>query len=56
MKPYIECLQQPLKSLFPKHGRLHYSLKLTLDPGDFVPDPSKLVAQGSDLGFCGLVE
>lgn len=41
-RPYPECSQHPLRRLIP-HGEIYCSLEFTIDPGEFVGDPSKVI-------------
>jgi len=40
-KPHIKCIENRPKPRIPNHDQIHRSLKLTLDSGEFVCDPSK---------------
>ena len=52
-KPYIEFTQCHLKPRIPKNSRDHSSLELAFDPGEFIRDPSEIIACGFDQGVDG---
>ena len=54
-KLYIKFLQRNLKRSIREHGQLHRSLECTVDPGNFVCDPSKIIPRVFDDGFDGWV-
>ena len=55
MKPYIKRVQYFLKCWVPEHSHIDHSLEFAFDPGDFVRDPSEVVADVFDRGFDGSI-
>ena len=55
MKPYIKCIQHHLKRWIPEHSHIDRSLEFASDPGDFVCDPSEIVAYVFDRSFDGSI-
>ena len=50
-KPYLENIQCHLKLCIGNHSEIHRSIELALDPGDFICNPSKVVAHVYDHSF-----
>jgi len=55
-KPYIENVQCHTKLSVGNHGDMNHSIELALDPGDFICNPHKVIAQVCNNGFYLLAE
>ena len=55
-EPYVENVQHQLEVRIRNHDKFYRSLEFASDPGDFICDPSKVVAHVCDDVFYGSVD